>query len=36
MLNDVSDYGPHYAKTLNAWSRNLNDQRAEIEKLGFD
>ena len=33
MLNDVSDYGPHYAKTLNAWSRNLNDQRAEIEKL---
>ncbi len=36
MLNDVSDFGPHYAKTLNAWSRNLNDQRAEIENLGFD
>jgi len=36
ILNEVSDYGPDYAKTLKAWSNNLNGKRAEIEELGFD
>lgn len=36
LLNQVSDYGPHYAKTLKAWKTNLDEQRTEIEALGFD
>ena len=36
VLNQVSDYGPDYSKTLNAWNTNLTEKRTEIEALGFD
>ncbi len=36
VLNQVSDYGPDYSKTLKAWNTNLAEKRAEIEELGFD
>ena len=35
-LENDSSYANDYAKTLNIWKRNFNDNWDKIEKLGFD
>lgn len=35
LVNDVS-YANDYAKTLNIWKKNFNNNWEKIEKLGFD
>lgn len=35
-LHQITDYGIHYAKTLNTWFKRFNNNFDEIKKLGFD
>ena len=35
-LLHLEDFGPHYARTLAAWRRNLGDRRGEARGLGYD
>jgi len=35
-LLNLKDFGNHYAKTLNLWFQNFNQNFEEIKKLGFD
>lgn len=35
-LLNMEDYTEHYAKTLNIWHQNFNNQMVKIKSLGFD
>lgn len=35
VMNQLTDYGPHYAKTLNVWNRTLSDERSALAEMGF-
>ena len=36
MVHDVSEIGPHYARTLREWRERFLVRRAEVEALGLD
>jgi cyclopropane-fatty-acyl-phospholipid synthase len=35
-LLQLEDFAPHYARTLRDWRSNFDENRATIERLGFD
>ena len=36
MIHDLTEIGPHYARTLKEWRQTFNEHRVEVGELGFD
>jgi cyclopropane-fatty-acyl-phospholipid synthase len=36
LVEEVTNIGPHYARTLAEWRRRLHDRSLEVQRLGFD
>lgn len=36
MIESVENIGPHYARTLRAWRKNLREKEVRVRELGFD